>query len=331
MKRLDENNRTEKFWTATVLASLIADNQFAGVPAFLNLLKDSSGNIIFNKSNSNETIKIDDFKEDNWGYENFQISTELWHSRDFSKSKEYAVPDIILLLKNKYLIVCEAKLFQRVKVEKIEEQIYLQKQTIKDILNTHEQIEFVHHDFIYGGSEKFTKIKGVDSIITWENIFKEFQSARGKESYFVKVLAHGLEKYKKEFPEHTKQETYYSDTLDFIDLLALCGVRQNEVFVGIGTAGTAEHTLNTLITGIKEELNILKEEHKKNPNKFKYRPEFLKEEKYKYQSALEYLFKHSNQPYKIDDVIEGSGDDKSQNPKWIDGYSFIQKLKNLIK
>ncbi len=331
MKRLDENNRTERYWTATVLTSLIADEQFAGVSAFLNLLKAPSGKISFRKSNTQETTEINDFGEDNWGYENIQISTELWYARDFSKNKEFAVPDVILLLKNKYLIICEAKFFQRVKVEKIEEQVFLQKKMIEDILNTHTDIKFVHHTFIYGGSEEFEHIKGIDSIITWEDICDTFQVLKSNKHYFVKVLSEGLKKYKKEFPKQTIQGNYYINSLDFIDLIVECGSQSNSVWIGLGTAGTAENTLKTLITGAKEELKILKEEHKNSPHRFKHRPEFLKDTKYKHQSALEYLFKHSNQKYKIDYVVNGSGDDKSNNLKWIDGYSFLQMLKSLIK
>ena len=331
MKRLDGNNRTEKFWTATVLTSLIADDQFAGVKVFLDLLKSSSGQVLFRRPNMQDVVEIGEFGENAWTYENFQISTELWYSRDFSKTGEFAVPDVILLLNNKHLIVCEAKYFQRVKVEKIEEQVFLQKKTITDIIKNYTDIEYVHHAFIYGGSEGFDSIKGIDSIITWEDIYKAFLAQKGKEQYFVKVLAEGLKNYKREFPKQNRKGNYYMRTFDFIDVIGECRANSHKIFVGIGTAGTAEATLEGLIAGAKEELNVLRDLHKNEPQRFKHRPEFLKDVKYKYRSALEYLFKHSNQPYKVDYTDDGSGDDKSNNPKWIDGYSLLNMLKKLIK
>ena len=50
MKRLDENNRTEKFWTATVLSALISDNGFEGLNAFLHLLGGDSGTFLFGEA-----------------------------------------------------------------------------------------------------------------------------------------------------------------------------------------------------------------------------------------------------------------------------------------
>ena len=93
-------------------------------------------------------------------------------------------------------------------------------------------------------------------------------------------------------------------SLDFIDVIGECWANSHKVFVGIGTAGSAETTLQGLITGGKEELKVLRDLHKNSPQKFKHHPEFLKDVKYKHRSALEYLFKHSNQRYKID-YIEG--------------------------
>jgi len=167
MKRLDENNRTEKYWTATVLASMIMESQFGGLKTFLSLLKDDSGKLPF-KDRNNKKLHIDfkEFVKADFKYENVQLSTELWYGRDFSENKEYAVPDITLVLMDKYLIVCEAKFSRRIQENAIVRQIYLQKQTINDILKNSE-IQYVHHCLIYGGSEKFTQIKGVDSIITW--------------------------------------------------------------------------------------------------------------------------------------------------------------------
>jgi len=50
MKRLDENNRAEKFWTATVLSALISDNGFEGLNAFLHLLGGDSGTFLFGEA-----------------------------------------------------------------------------------------------------------------------------------------------------------------------------------------------------------------------------------------------------------------------------------------
>lgn len=332
--RIDENNRTEKYWTATVLPALLAINNFKGIEIFLKSISQNCNLVFINADKNNQTYEIKKILPENISYDNIQISTELWYARDFLENEKYsAVPDLIIIIENKFMIVVEAKFFMQVKQSAIEKQIDNQKTTIGYIRNNYSEL-LVHHCFIYGGFEKFENLKNVNSIITWGKILEEFKKELGKNSnknYFINVLERGIENYTKEIEDKNKEakDKYYVDLFDFIALIQCLKTKRENTYIGFSVGeDSGENTFRQLIEAIKEEMRILRDI---NIEKFKKRPEFLKKEKYNNQSAIEYLLKHSGYDYKVDYLDGGSGDDKSKKPNWINGNQFYYLLKELIK
>ena len=334
--RLDESNRTEKFWTATVLPALLAQQNFVGISVLLDLIGNEKHTVPFDEhpSGKKQMIPLNELCPAKWNYDNLQLSTELWYARDFSKNKEFAVPDVVLRLCEKYLIVIEAKFFQRLKETAIKDQLGAQRKTIEDILKTQKDIKYVHHCFLHGGADKVSNVNA-DSIITWKEIFEAFRDQNtlsntdsSNDDYFLQILQNALERYDKEFPP-TKNPEYFVDQVDFIDLIGLLHKHgeDSSVGLGVGSPKTAEETLAELVSAIREEMSILKNLSNEG-GEFKMRPAFLREKGYKGQSAIEYLFIHSSQKYKVD-YTDGSGDDKSKNKKWVDGARFLNTLKQL--
>lgn len=146
----------------------------------------------------------------------------------------------------------------------------------------------------------------------------------------MRVLSKGVSNYKEDFPPRGERESYYVEQLDFFDLVAKATTEQEKVFIGLGLEGDAARTIENLCEAIIEELQILQ---KTDQESFTKRPASLKDKRYKHQSALEYLLVHSNQKYKVDyvDIERGSGNNKSRNQNWVDGYTFIQNLKRIFK
>lgn len=105
---------------------------------------------------------------------------------------------------------------------------------------------------------------------------------------------------------------------------------RREAFIGldVGAHATAEDTLNQLVCAAKEEMGRLKQSISEDAKSFGARPKFLCQEKYKNQSAIEYVFVHSSQDYKVN-YVDGSGDDKTKNKNWLDGARFVQILREL--
>lgn len=334
--RLDESNRTERFWTATVIPALLSKQSFQGVSLFLELIAQD-GKVAFDSQPDGGRVSLTpaELCRGPWNYDNLQLTTELWFARDFSKTTEFAVPDIILRLHNKYLIVVEAKFFQRVKEAALVRQLDLQKKTVADILKTDKGIHYVHHCFLHGGADPVGDSIGTHSRVTWKDVWAKFKDASGssggssEEDYFVKILGRAIENYDKEFSKGDRAE-YYVDKCNLIDLLGLLGHRRGEAFIGLGVGApaTAEETLSQLVSAAREEMGYLQRSISEDGKSFRARPKFLCEEKYDNQSAIEYLFVHSSQGYKVD-YVNGSGDDKTKNGSWLDGTRFVQILMQL--
>jgi hypothetical protein len=342
--RLDEGNRTERFWTATVIPALLSKNSFQGVLLFLEVIAHD-GKVAFDTLPNRKRVSRTpaELCQGDWNYDNLQLTTELWFARDFlardfSEHTEFAVPDIVLRLHKEYLIVVEAKFFQRVNEAALVKQLEAQRKTVAEIVKTYPDIRFVHHCFLHGGADPVGDNICTHSRVTWKDILAKFKGTSGssggssEEDYFVKILERAIMRYDKEFANGDHAE-YYVDKYNLIDLLVRLGRLDHhpeETFIGlgVGTPATAADTLNQLVCAVKEEMGRLKQSISEDAKPFRARPKFLCHEKYKNQSAIEYLFVHSSQDYKVD-YVNGSGDDKTKNKNWLDGTRFVQILRQL--
>ncbi len=340
MLRLDESSRTERFWTATVVPALLSKQSFQGVSLFLELIAQADGSVAFDIQPDGVRVSrpLADLCRGPWSYDNLQLTTELWFGRDFSKTTEFAVPDIVLRLHKEYLIVVEAKFFQRVKEHELVRQLDLQRKTVADIVKTDPDIRFVHRCFLYGGADQVGDSIGTHSRVTWRDVWAKFKGASGssgagfEEDYFVKILGRAIENYDEEFPPVGTgvRAEYYVDKFNLVDLLGVLGHRREEAFIGLGVGcpASGEETLSQLVSAAKEEMGYLQQSIGDDAKRFPARPKFLCEAKYDNQSAIEYLFVHSSQGYKVD-YVNGSGDDKSKNANWVSGTRFAQTLTQL--
>ena len=208
MLRLDESSRTERFWTATVIPALLSKQSFQGVSLFLELIAQADGKVAFNTQPDGRRVSLTpaELCRGPWNYDNLQLSTELWFARDFSKTTEFAVPDIVLRLHKEYLIVVEAKFFQRVKEHELVRQLNLQRRTVADIVKADPDIRYVHHCFLHGGADSVGDSIGTHSRVTWRDVWTKFKGDGGsnggsfEEDYFVKILGRAIENYDEEFP-----------------------------------------------------------------------------------------------------------------------------------
>jgi hypothetical protein len=338
--RLDEGNRTERFWTATVIPALLSRNSFQGVRLFLELIAQDGGRVPFEDRQEGKGVSliVDELCREQWNYENLQLTTELWFARDFSEHTEFAVPDVVLRLRKDYLIVVEAKFFQRVKESAIKQQLDRQKETVGDIVKVYPDIRYVHYCFLHGGADPVGDNIGAHSRVTWKDVWAKFKGTSGsssgspEEDYFVKILGRAIENYDEEFSRVGTDDRaeYYVDKFNLVDLLGALGQRREEAFIGlgVGSPATAEETLSQLVSAAKEEMSHLQRSIREDAKSFPARPKFLCERKYDNQSAIEYLFVHSSQGYKVD-YVNGSGDDKTKNTSWLDGARFVQILTQL--
>lgn len=342
--RLDEGNRTERFWTATVIPALLSRNSFQGVRLFLELIAQDGGKVPFEERQQGKPVSltVDELCREQWNYENLQLTTELWFARDFlarpfTEHTEFAVPDVVLRLHKEYLIVVEAKFFQRVNESALAQQLGLQRKTVADIVKKYPEIRYVHHCFLHGGADLVGNNIGAHSRLTWDQILTKFKDASGpsaggsEEDYFLKILEGAIKRYNNNFRKGDHAE-YYDEQCNLVHLLERLGQRQEKGFIGlgVGSPATAEETLRQLVSAAKEEMGYLQQSINIDSKSFPARPEFLRQQKYDNQSAIEYLFVHSSQGYKVD-YVNGSGDDKTKNRSWLDGATFVEILTELTK
>ncbi len=197
MENLEKNfneylplNRKERFYTATILPSIICHQNFQYINLFFKLIKRFPQNL---------TIQPDSFQN------NIQFLTEysLKETANFSGRKFVNLPstkdtpDLVILITKPelFLIVIEAKMFSSSTIDKFKEQIEAQKKIIECIqINLEIKNENIFHLGLVPKKYFPANIQTKCQILYWEDIIDSYQNILSK-NYFFETLKLALNNY----------------------------------------------------------------------------------------------------------------------------------------
>jgi hypothetical protein len=184
-------NRKEKFYTATILPSIICYDNYKFISLFFDLI-----------DNFPKSIKINPNSDIN----NIQFITEfsLKESANFvgkefknvPDSKE--TPDLVILITEPelYLIVVEGKMFSSTKINDFKDQIQGQKKVIDCIKNTlNIKDNNIYHIGLVPEKYYSNNIMINCQMIFWEDIIDSYKNVLNN-NYFFEMLKHAIKNYK---------------------------------------------------------------------------------------------------------------------------------------
>lgn len=203
MNRLDDLNRTERYFTSTLLGGLLLYNNLEGVREFLNWLGRAQSlklyPIIGGDSISWQASEI--LPEHVEIITELNIKRELGHYGKKLKDKELSglspkqnVPDVVIVY-DQALIVIEGKFFVRNQGSSfIDNQLALQKEEIALMVNyLNPEIEYTCHIFL--GPENSCHLSNCDLAITWKDIEDFSREWVGGNHYITHRLKNARERY----------------------------------------------------------------------------------------------------------------------------------------
>lgn len=238
MKRIDDLNRTERFFTSTLLGYLLIHNNLEGVKEFLNWLEREK-QIVFNDINNlsgKRAFKLPLSKPDQ-----IEVNTELNFKRDLKflknqsiEKKDYDdiekqnVPDLIIIYGN-YLIVIEAKFFDKTKKSKFESQLVRQKTEIDLVINyLKPKIKYWCHIFLGPIS---LNLKNCDLELTWKEIEDFSRKLLGDDHYVTERIISANKKYSDLYKIKTNSSNYI-EKCSFPEINAICKEQGTNIVVG---------------------------------------------------------------------------------------------------
>lgn len=225
MERIDDLNRSERYFTATILPYFLAFNSFEYLSKFVSVLEGPTAP----SEDDFETIELIaevDFIRDSRKWAEIQADSEMYEQYDglLRDTGRLAVPDVFIKY-GKTIIVIEGKFFQKQRAIYYEEQISLQREVIELIRNEYPDYSFFH--VFLTADNTITHIQGTDRVIHWQ---KEVMSLANKISqqypnhreleYFRERLENAISRYEQEFEKPT-ETTDLSGTIRFYELGAL--------------------------------------------------------------------------------------------------------------
>lgn len=188
MLRIDDLNREERYFSATILPYLLAYNNFSGLKVFLEFI-----NLKF-LSNSDLNINLNSFKDN---ISSLQLITEPYLERDLSynkfpipsesferKGNKQSKPDLLIIYDN-WALLFEAKLFSSFNEFSLEEQMKNQTYILDIVKNISEnnisdflQIAICPYDY---------SLKSF-GLITWKEIYDILNKVIPENDYFLNRL-----------------------------------------------------------------------------------------------------------------------------------------------
>jgi hypothetical protein len=256
MKRLDDINRTERYFTSTLFGGLLLHADTQGVTRFLEWLIE------------NEEVKLNVVENSKISFplvlspivpEHIEVITELNIKRDLKYynqtdgivasdfSDKQNVPDVVIVY-GETLIVIEGKFFVTSQSAKdIDAQLLLQKEEINLMIKYYDGgIKYWSH--IYLGPDKEIQLQNCDSILDWNDIEQFSKDLLGQEHYITQRLYFANKRYM-DFTQSIPGNNY-SGKCSYTEIVALCSKEKSDILVGFSGG------LNKLRKTSMEELSI---------------------------------------------------------------------------
>lgn len=240
MNRLDDLNRTERYFTSTLLGGLLLHNELDGTRNFLNWLGRNKHLKFFPVTDSN----IKTWENSDKIPENIEVVTELNIKREIGHygetlddldlselSSKQNVPDVVIVY-GKFLIVIEGKFFVKGQNQSmIENQLQMQKEEISVIVDyLKPQIEYVSHIFL--GPQNMEGMQNCDLCLTWKDIEDFSAELLGKEHYITTRLKNANMRYAEYNVSFSGDRVNYSSSCSYDQIKELCRKEGNNIRVG---------------------------------------------------------------------------------------------------
>jgi len=238
MNRLDDLNRTERYFTSTLLGGLLLYNELDGTRQFLNWLGKIK-QFKFSQVYSEGYMKWLESKE---LPDHIEVVTELNIKREIGHygetldeldltelSSKQNVPDVVIVY-GKYLIVIEGKFFVKGQSHSmIETQLQMQKEEIS-VMVDYLKPQNVSHIFL--GPEKMTGMQNCDLCLTWKDIEEFSADLLGKGHYITTRLKNANQRYAEYNVSFSDERINYSSSYSYDQIKELCRQEGNKIRVG---------------------------------------------------------------------------------------------------
>jgi hypothetical protein len=264
MKRLDDLNRTERYFTSTLFGGLLIHNDLLGVKKFLTWLIKEKEVFLHKVGDLNDkTLFILPVIVP----EHIEVNTEFNTKRDlkyYNKpladldvlnfSERQNVPDVIIIY-GEVLIVIEGKFFvsgQSASV--IDQQLRMQKEEITLMIDyLKPQIKYWLHIFL---GPNYINLSNCDLQLTWKEIEVFSKELLGDNHYITERLHYANVRYFEKNNNSVSKSTNlntptksrnYADTADFDEIKTLCRTHRENILVGFTGGKSGLH-----VTQMKE-------------------------------------------------------------------------------
>jgi hypothetical protein len=204
--RIHDICRTERYYTATLLPYVLLHETFAGLRAFLGVLKNKDIHAI--SVQTGEPIALNG----EGSFAHVELISEMGLVRDVRfyspwleglediklENAERIRPDLVIIADG-LLIVIEAKFFQGTNSKnKIHEQIRAQREVIKKIVLPFPGYSFdgYCHLFLSAAPAPAAETIGCQGILYWEEMKQLAEQVLGREHYVTQRLIRATEMYK---------------------------------------------------------------------------------------------------------------------------------------
>ncbi len=247
MKRLDDLNRTERYFTSTLFGGLMFHNNLEGVRKFLNWLIEKKG-VLLNAVNGSKIkipLKLPQIDPDHIEViTEFNIKRDLkYYNNSFTEldtndfTNKQNVPDIILIYGD-VLIVIEGKFFVSGQSPSIiDQQLLKQKEEIQ-LMIEYLKPEINYWSHIYLGPDNKIRLSNCDLQLTWYDIEKFSEDLLIPNHYITTRLSNANKRYS-EMNNTTLDNKIYSGKCSFTEVIKLCEDEGDKIIVGF-TGGINE-------------------------------------------------------------------------------------------
>ncbi|NIM92100.1 MAG: hypothetical protein GTO18_00075 [Anaerolineales bacterium] len=258
MIRIDDLNRSERYFTATILPYFLAFNSFKHIDEFISAL-DGPNPLSEDELSSIELITEVDFVRDLRKWAEIQEESDLYEKYEtiLKDVGRLAVPDIAI----KYghtIIVIEGKFFQKKSASYYEEQVSLQKKLIELIYDEFPGYSIFH--IFLTADTSLNQIPGIHKVIYWQEEIMELANEITSQypdhielGYFKERLEKAISRFSEEFEKPT-QPTDRSGTMRFYelgDLIEFLIKNENKDYF-VGFTGGYQELLKLTLQGAQE-------------------------------------------------------------------------------
>lgn len=240
--RFDHINRSERYYTSTLLPAVLFHGNLRGLRGFVDLVS---------RECSPRPSVAPDFTDP-------EISTELHIARDldFAVRRGEAqvadtgdtdgrrdAPDLVLIL-GSLMIVVEAKFFSTINETLLRDQLTSQREQVRRIEQARPEINEVVHVALLPKSIDLIDLQGAcRGVITWDQIAELADKVMGSSHYVAKVLRQAVTRYSQLGTSGNSSVPNFDDVVNLESALELCRAIGASLEVGfVGGIGVLNNT-----------------------------------------------------------------------------------------